>query len=134
LIIYYVGLSESLAAELAEFGIRVLLVEPGGFRTGFLSAYVTPLAGLNPGYNGTILDRTLQRYENIDGSQRGDPDKAAARILDAVEKQGLCATNSSYLRIPLGSDCYSLLQTKADNLKENLDKMEAIAYSTDFVQ
>ncbi|KAF7526122.1 hypothetical protein PCG10_004353 [Penicillium crustosum] len=128
------GLSESLAAELAEFGIRVLLIEPGGFRTGFLSAFVAPAAGLNPGYNGTALSRTMQVYETVDGTQRGDPEKAAARILDAVESRGLCAATSSYLRVPLGSDCYGLVQSKADALKENLDKMKDIAHSTDYAQ
>ncbi|KAJ5501634.1 hypothetical protein LT330_000850 [Penicillium expansum] len=128
------GLSESLAAELAEFGIRVLLIEPGGFRTGFLSAFVAPVAGLNPGYSETALSRTLKLYETVDGSQRGDPEKAAARILDAVENQGLCATTSSYLRVPLGSDCYGLLESKADALKENLNVMKGIAHSTDYPQ
>ncbi|RAH52519.1 NAD(P)-binding protein [Aspergillus piperis CBS 112811] len=75
------GLSESLASELGEFGIRVLVVQPGGFRTGFLSAYVKPAAGLNPAYEGKALGQAMQRYDTADGTQRGDPEKAAARIL-----------------------------------------------------
>ncbi|PYI33232.1 putative short chain oxidoreductase/dehydrogenase [Aspergillus indologenus CBS 114.80] len=128
------GLSESLAAELAEFGIRVLIVQPGGFRTGFLSAYVKLAAGLNPAYEGTALGQAIQRYDTVDGTQRGDLEKAAARIVDAVEQQGLCAETASYLRMPLGSDCYAVLRAKVDGLKENMDNMEVIAHSTDYPQ
>ncbi|GKZ39496.1 hypothetical protein AbraIFM66950_000420 [Aspergillus brasiliensis] len=128
------GLSDSLASELGEFGIRVLVVQPGGFRTGFLSAYVKPAAGLNPAYEGKALGQAMQRYDTADGTQRGDPEKAAARIFDAVEQQGLCAEEASYLRMPLGSDCYAVLRAKVDALKENMDGMEEIAHSTDYTQ
>ncbi|GIJ86874.1 putative PKS/NRPS-like protein biosynthetic cluster [Aspergillus pseudoviridinutans] len=126
------GLSESLAAELVDFNIRVLIVQPGGFRTGFLSAYVQPKAGMNPAYANTAMSKALDRYSTINGTQKGDPKKAARRIFEAVEIDGLGANSSPYLRIALGSDCYQALQWKTDALKENLDVMSDIAHSTDY--
>jgi NAD(P)-dependent dehydrogenase (short-subunit alcohol dehydrogenase family) len=45
-----IGLTESLFQEFATFNIRVLIIEPGGFRTNVLTAFVEPASGLTKDY------------------------------------------------------------------------------------
>ncbi|RHZ46332.1 putative short chain oxidoreductase/dehydrogenase [Aspergillus thermomutatus] len=126
------GFSEALSKEIAPFNIRVLIVEPGAFRTNFLSAYATPAAGLNPVYEGTAIDQVLQVFQRGDGTQAGDPVKAVERIIDVIQGTGVGAGKTGLLRLPLGRDCMSRARVKMDELTKNLDEMEEIACSTDF--
>ncbi|GFF34871.1 uncharacterized oxidoreductase C162.03 [Aspergillus udagawae] len=125
------GFSESLSKEVAPFNIRVLIVEPGAFRTNFLSAYTTPAAGLNPAYEGTTIDQVLQVFQSSNGKQPGDPVKAVERIIDVVQGTGIGAGKTGYLRLPLGRDCIARAKGKLEEVRKNLDEMEAIACSTD---
>src|SRR3546814_1857752 len=71
------GISEALAGELQPFGIRVLIVEPGPFRTDFLGRSIAMAANQMPEYAAS----SRKRYrETNDGNQAGDPDKAVAVI------------------------------------------------------
>lgn len=76
------GMSEALADELKPFGIRVLIVEPGPFRTDFLGRSITIAANEMPEYAAS--SRRHYRDTN-NGIQAGDPDKAIAVILQAVD-------------------------------------------------
>ncbi|KAJ5104457.1 short-chain dehydrogenase/reductase SDR [Penicillium alfredii] len=124
------GMSESLARELAPFGIRVLLVEPGSLRTNFWSAYVEPAAGMNPDYAGTPLENVLKAFKSSTGTQPGDAVKCALRILDVVDGTGMGAGKENLFRLPLGPDCWKRFQTKVDTLQENLQQTKEIAHST----
>ncbi|KUL86631.1 hypothetical protein ZTR_03064 [Talaromyces verruculosus] len=126
------GMSESLSKELSPFGIRVLLIEPGEFRTKFLSAYVEPAAGMNEGYAGTPLETYLQIFKSKDGKQQGDPAKAAQRILEVVTNTGMAAGKEGFLRVPLGKDCYERFRVKCESMQENLLQMKDIAHSTGY--
>ncbi|OQE26258.1 hypothetical protein PENSTE_c005G07593 [Penicillium steckii] len=126
------GLSEALATELLPFGIRVLIVEPGIFRTKFLSAFVTPQAGMTEDYAGTPVETMIHAFRTSNGNQQGNPVKAAARILDVVSGTGMGVGKEKLLRLPLGPDCHDLYQAKCDSLKENLVETKEIAYSTNF--
>ncbi|PYH94022.1 short-chain dehydrogenase/reductase SDR [Aspergillus ellipticus CBS 707.79] len=126
------GMSESLSRELKPFGIRVILVEPGLFRTKFLSTFAVPAAGLTQDYIGTPLDESLQAFRNHDGTQKGDPLKGAQRILEVVTQTGMAVGTDDVLRVPLGPDCFNRFQTKCDALQKNLSKMKEIAHSTDY--
>ena len=123
-------MSESLSRELAPFGVRVIIVEPGQFRTKFLSAFIEPAAGLNKDYIGTPLDTTLNVLRTHDGKQTGDPVKAAQRILEVVTGTGFGIGKENLLRLPLGPDCYQRLQKKLDSVQENLTQTKDIAHST----
>lgn len=125
-------MSESLAKELQPFGIRVLVVEPGQFRTKFLSAFVEPAAGLRKDYTGTPVDNALQAFKSAHGNQQGDPMKAATRIFEVVTGSGLGAGKEDYLRLMLGPDCHARFQKKVDNLQENLDQVKEISHSTSY--
>ena len=126
----YPGLSESLSKELAPFGIRVLLVEPGSLRTNFWNAVVQPAAGMNQDYAGTPLDNVLQMFRSKTGNQPGDATKCAQRILEVVDGTGMGTGKGDLFRLPLGPDCYKRFQTKVDTLQENLLQTKEIAHST----
>lgn len=128
----YAGMSESLARELAPFGIRVLVVEPGSLRTNFWTAYVEPAAGMNEDYAGTPLENVLQAFRSNKGTQPGDAIKCAQRILEVVDGTGMGTDKQNLLRLPLGPDCYKRFETKIDTLQENLFQMKEIAHSTSY--
>ncbi|SDU56299.1 oxidoreductase [Jiangella alkaliphila] len=117
------GYSEALAAELAPFGIRVLIVEPGAFRTGLHGAAMrmtTPI----PAYDAVVGPiRAMQA--GFDGAQPGDPAKAAAAIraaLDAAEPP---------LRLPLGNDAADAVADSLDRLRAEFLAWEPVSRGTD---
>ena len=126
------GLSESLAHEVESFGIRVLIVEPGAFRTKFLSATSMQPHAASEAYKGTIVDKVNQNFAKMEGNQLGDTEKGVARIYDVVMGEGVGANHKKWLRLPIGSDCFEratkALQGKLDNIKA----LEEVARSTDF--
>ncbi|MEO3745224.1 oxidoreductase [Plantactinospora sp. B5E13] len=90
------GFSAALAAEVAPLGIRVLVVEPGAFRTSFSGAGLVESVPM-PAYRATV-GPTRAMIKGIDGTQPGDPAKAAAAIRAAL------AAENPPLRLPLGDD------------------------------
>lgn len=125
-------MSESLARELAPFGIRVLVVEPGSLRTNFWTSYVEPAAGMNEDYAGTPLENVLQAFRSNQGTQPGDATKCAQRIVEVVEGTGMGAGKGHLLRLPLGQDCHERFQTKIETLQETLLQTKEMAYSTSY--
>lgn len=83
-------------------------------------------------YVGTPVDFMLHAFRSSNGSQQGDPVKAAARILDVVSGTGMGVGKENLLRLPLGPDCYDRFEAKCDSLRENLVQMKDIAYSTNY--
>ncbi|WP_030017521.1 SDR family oxidoreductase [Streptomyces monomycini] len=119
------GLSEALAAEVADFGIKVTVVEPGYFRTSFLTTDSLALpAEISDHYPAvrTMVDHHLK----LQGHQLGDPVKGAAAI---IERAGL---DDGPLRQLLGSDAHAYASAKVDALRANLDATAATAPATDF--
>ncbi|RFU26543.1 hypothetical protein B7463_g9802, partial [Scytalidium lignicola] len=126
------AISESLSRELASFNIRLLLVEPGAFRTNFFGAYQLPAKEMTPDYKGTILDQTLTAFHNLHEKQQGDPAKAANRIFDFVNGTGTGLGKTGLLRLQLGPDCWERANNKTLSLRENLEQTKEVAFSTDF--
>ncbi|RAK81896.1 putative short chain oxidoreductase/dehydrogenase [Aspergillus fijiensis CBS 313.89] len=125
------ALSEALSTELDPFNIRILLVEPGAFRTNFIGSHRTPAAGLNEGYKDTPLAAAMGKWETFAGKQSGDPSKAVQRILDVIQLQGQGQGKEHLLRLPLGTDCFPRMVEKLESVKQNLEEMKEIALSTD---
>ncbi|KAI0845091.1 NAD(P)-binding protein [Daldinia vernicosa] len=126
------GLSESLAREVAEWGIDVLIVEPGAFRTNFLKALVANEKGLPEHEKDTPVGKAMQRFHEVAGTQRGDPDKLADRVFEVVTGEGEAgALKGKILRLPLGKDCLTRLDAKIAKLKSDVDASRAIAETTD---
>ncbi|MEB8337745.1 oxidoreductase [Streptomyces endophyticus] len=119
------GLSEALAAEVAPLGIRVLIVEPGAFRTGFAgSADLTPVSTLDA-YQDTV-GPVLSALPGGSGQEPGDPAKAASAILTAVD------ADEPPLRLPLGNDAVDAITAQLDGSRAELGAWEKLARSTDF--
>jgi NAD(P)-dependent dehydrogenase (short-subunit alcohol dehydrogenase family) len=118
------GLSEAVAAEVAPFGIRMLIVEPGSFRTGLLGRSLRA-APPSDAYAATV-GATRAYIEREDGRQAGDPVRAAASILatlDAAEPP---------LRLALGADAVDGIRAKHEALRGDLDRWEGVARATTF--
>ncbi len=119
------GLSEALAEEVAPFGIAVVIVEPGPFRTDFLGRSINAAKAQLPAYAGTAGKMRAYREGN-DGKQAGDPRKAVAVILKAVD------ADKPPLHLPLGERAYALARAKLAAFKESMDAWEADAIATGF--
>jgi hypothetical protein len=124
------GLSESLQREVRAFGIRVLVVEPGAFRSNFLGAYVTPAVGVSEPYKDTDVGRQMAVFEAWNGKQPGDLEVGCKRIFEVVTGTGMGKGFEGYLRLGLGSDWGSTLREKIDSLEKTLKDQEAIWKST----
>lgn len=122
------GLSEGLAAELSDFNIKVLIVQPGGFRTNFQGAVLRPEKGrLSEPYHGTTANKMMDKLESGHGKQPGDPEKAAQAIIDVVTGQGQGKDVQELIRLPLGNDAVDRWRATLNNLSENVDRTEGIA-------
>ena len=119
------GISEALAQEVAPFGIAVIIVEPGPFRTDFLGRSMSMAKKEMPEYAGTAgVFRTFRA--NNDGKQVGDPNKAVKVILKAVD------SDKPPLHLPLGARAYTLARTKIADFTRDIDAWEAEAIATDY--
>ncbi|RKK02960.1 SDR family NAD(P)-dependent oxidoreductase [Pseudoroseomonas wenyumeiae] len=119
------GLSEALAEEVEPFGIKVVIVEPGAFRTDFLGRSIASAANVLPAYAETA-GWTRQYREDDDGSQAGDPQKAIAVLLKAVDEA------SPPLHLPLGKDAYARARAKFAAFQADMAAWEAQATDTGF--
>ena len=128
------AISEGLAQEVAPFGVRIQLVEPGALRTKFLRAGAIQYAPLSEHYRGTVCDEMLGRLEEMDGSQVGDPVEAAERIYEVVTGTGMAAGRETELRLPIGSDCIETVRAKLERVRDNFERFEDLATSTDIKQ
>jgi NAD(P)-dependent dehydrogenase (short-subunit alcohol dehydrogenase family) len=118
------GLTEALAAEVADFGIEVTIVEPGYFRTGFLTTDSLALPADTLDAYPAIREMT-ESHLKLQGSQLGDPVKGATAIIDQV-----CAGQGP-LRQLLGSDAHAYATAKVDALRANLDAAAQTGPTTD---
>ncbi|KAL4972521.1 hypothetical protein BDW66DRAFT_121514 [Aspergillus desertorum] len=128
------GLTQALAAEIAPFGLKALVVEPGYFRTSFLSA-VTSGTNIAPAldvYEGTAAHEARKAFFDYDGHQLGDPREGAKRIWEYVADDGLLKGKEKLLRMPLGSDTGSALRVVARDLEKTANVYEEVWRSTDF--
>jgi NAD(P)-dependent dehydrogenase (short-subunit alcohol dehydrogenase family) len=121
------GLSESLARELKPFGVHVMLVEPGGFRTNFAGGSMRWSEAVSPAYADTV-GKIRQFMSSYHGTQAGDPAKAAAAIIRAV------LAEEPPLRLALGPDAVDVVRNKLASLQENLDAWLDVSSATDFDQ
>ena len=128
------GVSEALEGELAPFGIRVLIVEPGGMRTNFLNQSNTVAVSMSEPYKGGIVEHVISIVMQTAGSQMLDPERSAKRIVEAVAGggDGWPDKREQYVRLPLGKEVIGRINGKIDSLKTNVEVMESVWNSVDF--
>jgi NAD(P)-dependent dehydrogenase (short-subunit alcohol dehydrogenase family) len=90
------GFSEVLAAEVAPLGLKVTIIEPGGFRTDWAGSSMRTPDALDPDYEQTV-GAIIRRLRGNHGHEDGDPDRAAHVILEVA------ALDEPPLRLLLGS-------------------------------
>lgn len=120
------GLTESLAAEIKEFGLKATVVYPGYFRTNFLESGSLNKPQ-NPMEEYTTARSVQQWHENeMKGNQPGDPEKAALALIQTAEME------NPPLHLFLGSDAYQIAESKLAALKDELVAFESVTKSTDY--
>jgi NAD(P)-dependent dehydrogenase (short-subunit alcohol dehydrogenase family) len=119
------GFSEVLSKEVGPLGVKVTIIEPGGFRTDFAGSSSTIREG-RPEYDATV-GKTARFQRGFNGKQPGDPAKAAAAVLR------ITGSDNPPLRLILGSEAFRAIEQN-DLAKLNSDrKWKELSISTDFV-
>jgi len=118
------GLTQALSEEV-DFGVRFLIVEPGAFRTGLFAPGSAYLSAEMPEYAATV-GPTRAYVSDGDGTQPGDPAKAAAAILTAL------AAQRAPLRLALGDDAVDAIRAHLASVGDELTAWEPLSRSTNF--
>ncbi|MGY2876542.1 NAD(P)-dependent dehydrogenase (short-subunit alcohol dehydrogenase family) [Marmoricola sp. URHA0025 HA25] len=109
------GFMESLTSEVAPFGIRTMLVEPGFFRTELLSPQSTQYAAPSIADYAERTAATVQAWKGMDGKQAGDPAKLADALVQLADQ------DAPPLRFVAGSDAIEAVEEKARLLLAQAD-------------
>ena len=119
------GMSNALAAEVAPFGIRVTLIEPGPFRTEFAGRSMGAAPAIEA-YRDTAAARIRESMSGQDRNQPGDPQRAAEAILAVVGHP------QPPLRLPLGAAAFDRIREHLRGRLAELDAWEHLGRDTDF--
>lgn len=117
------GLTQALHDEVAPFGIRTLIVEPGAFRTGLFRPSAAYQSRAMPEYADTV-GPTREYVGANDGLQPGDPAKAAQAIITALDAE------DPPLRLVLGGDAIDSIRSRLDQLTAELRDWEEVGRRT----
>lgn len=117
------GFSEVLAREVGPLGIKVTVVEPGGFRTDWAGSSMR-IDPYNEAYAGTVSAMSV--YRNNPDASRGDPAKAALAIVK------LAALETPPLRLLLGTDAVFLARAISKQRAAEDEANRSLSETTDF--
>jgi NAD(P)-dependent dehydrogenase (short-subunit alcohol dehydrogenase family) len=117
------GMSEALLGELEPFGIRVMIVEPGPFRTDFRRSSMQ-VGAPHPAYPHLAQSRAI--LASKDGRQTGDPARGAEAILNAMESE------NPPRRLVLGRAGWDIVKDALQARIEEVEAWRSITQATDF--
>jgi NAD(P)-dependent dehydrogenase (short-subunit alcohol dehydrogenase family) len=120
------ALSEALSDELAPLGIHATVVEPGFFRTDFLSSTSLVSTKLRIADYAATVGAMREFAAGADHKQPGDPGKLSKAILALVDSP------KPPVRLPLGSDTVARIRKKNKAVETEMSEWLSIAVSTDF--
>lgn len=122
------GISVCLASEVAAFGIKVTIVEPGAFRTDFIkNCFVlvdTHIEDYKPYVD--LRRQQITRYQMDNTSSPGDPHKAALAMIKAVD------SDHPPIRLALGPDAVRKIEKSLESTQAELDRWREVSVSTNF--
>lgn len=118
------GISETLAKEVKDLGIKVTAIEPGGFRTDWAGRSMVRAERSIPDYDALIEPIRKRRME-LSGWQVGDPAKAAQAMLKVA------MSDNPPTHLLLGSDAVRLVDEKLKSLQADFEAWKAVSLSTD---
>jgi NAD(P)-dependent dehydrogenase (short-subunit alcohol dehydrogenase family) len=119
------GLTETLRDEVTGFGIHTLIVEPGAFRTGLFRPGAAYMSAAMPEYAETVGPTRAYVRDN-DGEQPGDPAKAAAAIVAALD------ADEPPTRLVLGADAHANIERRLKGLAAELEAWRTVGEATAF--
>ncbi|GAB4039199.1 oxidoreductase [Spirosoma jeollabukense] len=120
------GFSESLAAESSAFGINVTVVEPGYFRTDFLSSSSLGVPTRQIDAYEAVRQSQVAHQTAIAGNQPGDPEKAVAALIQ------LASVENPPMHLFLGQDAYDMAYVKIKAVQNDLETWKDVTVSTGF--
>ena len=124
------AMSEAWSKELTAFGIAVLIVQPGIFRTNFFGAIQTAAAGIPESYEGTAADKAVSHMKELSGKQPGDPAKAVDKIYDIITGEGDAGKLKGHvLRFAVGQDALDRIDGKMKTFAEDMAASQALESS-----
>ncbi|MBB3147857.1 short-subunit dehydrogenase [Phyllobacterium trifolii] len=119
------ALSEALSKEIAPLGLKVLIVEPGPFRTDWAGRSANEAKHTIEDYRATSGQRA-EMIRNISGNQPGDPVRAAKAIVQAVEAK------DPPLRLLLGKQAFQNAHAKIADLQKDFGAWEKVTLGADY--
>ena len=117
------AISESLFEEVKPLGIKVIIVEPGAFKTSFVGHNMIESTAIED-YSPSLTP-TREFMKMFNEVAKGDPNKAAKVIIEVVNK------NDDTLRLPLGNDSIDWITQSLNGRLEQISKNEELTRSTD---
>ncbi|CAM3455540.1 oxidoreductase [Occultella aeris] len=119
------GVSDALNREVGPLGIRVVVVEPGAFRTDFAGRSLMQSRDVIADYADTAGKRRKEN-DQVHGTQPGDPDRAAQALIVALEGAEVP------FRLLLGSDAVRIVREEYQSRIEEIDAWAHISTTTDY--
>jgi hypothetical protein len=129
-------MSQGLAKEVAPFGIRVLIVSPGAFRTNMPDAVTVTSAPLTPAYKDTEVGQWWKAFSPKAGERNfasvapNDVEKGCQGIFEVVTGTGRGDGKEGFGRLPLSEDCALRTLEQGERLKESYEAFKDIWGST----
>ncbi len=121
------GISEALAEEVKPLGIKVIIIEPGGFRTSWGAGSMAFAKNEIADYNATTGRlKSFFAAASMKEVAPGDPAKLAKAVIE------IALHKDPPLRLALGSDAYKGIKNKMESVSKELDKWTDITFSTNY--
>jgi NAD(P)-dependent dehydrogenase (short-subunit alcohol dehydrogenase family) len=117
-----IGITEALAQEVDQFGIKVTVVAPGQFRTEFMNS----IQYVHNRIDGYGIDEAEKNWSAYSGQQQGDPDKLV-KILVQISDM-----DKPPLHLLLGPDTYELVLEKRKHEEAEFEQWKELTQSTNF--
>jgi NAD(P)-dependent dehydrogenase (short-subunit alcohol dehydrogenase family) len=124
------ALAETLTVEVAPLGVRVLLIEPGAFRTGI---YGQPYFTQNAIADYDEMRRvSVARFASVSGTEKGDPQKAMEVVVDVVRGEGVARGRPWPGRLTLGEDAENDMRVKCKKVLDGADEWKDVVRGVNF--